>query len=106
MLVLKEVQLILHGILQGNLSAMAPCGNEDSRRRCDCSWSCTGAPGANACAHAQVPYHIEVSSSQYKDILNVYNANLTSNNVTSTGSALFEVRMRSHLGATSVAAHA
>jgi hypothetical protein len=38
----------------------------------------------------QVPWNIEVGSSQYKDIINVYNANLVSN-LTSAGSALFQV---------------
>ena len=40
--------------------------------------------------HAQTPYTIEVASAQYKELLNVYNANLYSN-LTSDGTAAFTV---------------
>lgn len=40
--------------------------------------------------HAQAPYTIEVASSQYKQLLNVYNANLLSN-LTAAGKAAFSV---------------
>ena len=63
---------------------------------------CSSAGGASRArlmhVSAQVPYYIEVFSKQYKDILNVYNANLTSSNVTTNGSAVFEVQHCTHAG--------
>ena len=53
--------------------------------------SCSIAPGGRKLRlRAQAPYTIQVASAQYKELLNVYNANLLSN-LTAAGTAAFTV---------------
>lgn len=65
---------------------MKAAGQEDAR----VVYTLPCAQGNALCAHAQTPYTIEVASTQYKELLNVYNANLYSN-LTSDGTAAFTV---------------